>query len=113
MPATTECSTPIATDLLHSSSHCLSARVCGVFLSPSVDAVGKLLQAATMEVIAPGLFRLIAHFSQQASHSFKPLLKCLHVETHVTWIHPCQDSWQAKHAALAAVKQTVEYVEES
>ena len=24
----------------------------------------------------------------------------------------CQESWQAKHAALAAVKQTVEYVEE-
>lgn len=51
------------------------------------ECIDRVAEAATMETIANGLFRLIAHFSQQ-------------------------DSWQAKHAALAAVKQTVEYVEE-
>ncbi|CAE6965142.1 Ipo5 [Symbiodinium natans] len=51
------------------------------------ECIDRVAEAAGMETIANGLFRLIAHFSQQ-------------------------ESWQAKHAALAAVKQTVEYVEE-
>ncbi|CAE7672178.1 sal3, partial [Symbiodinium pilosum] len=51
------------------------------------ECIDRVAEAATMEAIGPGLFRLIAHFA-------------------------AQESWQAKHAALAAVKQTVEYVEE-
>mmetsp|Transcript_76341 Transcript_76341/g.182761 ORF Transcript_76341/g.182761 Transcript_76341/m.182761 type:complete len:1118 (-) Transcript_76341:59-3412(-) len=51
------------------------------------ECIDRVAEAAQMEVIGQSLFRLIGHFSQQ-------------------------ESWQAKHAALAAVKQTVEYVEE-
>eukprot|EP00435_Cladocopium_sp_Y103_P034789 s1906_g9.t1 len=51
------------------------------------ECIDRVAEAASMETIGNSLFRLIGHFSQQ-------------------------DSWQAKHAALAAVKQTVEYVEE-
>ncbi|CAK9022166.1 Cryptochrome DASH, partial [Durusdinium trenchii] len=51
------------------------------------ECIDRVAEAAGMDVIGQGLFRLIGHFSSQ-------------------------ESWQAKHAALAAVKQTVEYVEE-
>jgi len=51
------------------------------------EAIDRVVEAVTMENLGPALFRLIGHFSSQ-------------------------EQWQAKHAALAAVKQTVEYVEE-
>mmetsp|Transcript_46029 Transcript_46029/g.82878 ORF Transcript_46029/g.82878 Transcript_46029/m.82878 type:complete len:1117 (+) Transcript_46029:122-3472(+) len=51
------------------------------------ETIDRLAEAVTMETLGPHLFKLIGHFSSQ-------------------------DAWQAKHAALAAVKQTVEYVDD-
>lgn len=51
------------------------------------EAIDRVVEAAGMEALAGPLLQLIGHYTQQAS-------------------------WQAKHAALAAIKQTVEYVEE-
>lgn len=51
------------------------------------ESIDRVVQAVGMEALGTALFRLIGHFTSQAS-------------------------WQAKHAALAAIKQTVEYVED-
>lgn len=55
--------------------------------SSGVEAIDRVAEALTMEVIQKALFQLIGTFS-------------------------AQDAWQAKHAALSTIKQTVEYVEE-
>merc|ERR1719223_745948 len=52
------------------------------------EAIDRVVEAMSMESVGTALFALVGNFSQQ---------------TH----------WQAKLAALTAVKQTVEYVEES
>mmetsp|Transcript_72239 Transcript_72239/g.224078 ORF Transcript_72239/g.224078 Transcript_72239/m.224078 type:complete len:1116 (-) Transcript_72239:70-3417(-) len=52
------------------------------------EAIDRVVRAVGMEQVSQALFGHIGRFAQQ-------------------------DAWQAKHAALAAVKQTVEYVEES
>ncbi|CAE8709034.1 unnamed protein product, partial [Polarella glacialis] len=51
------------------------------------ESIDRVVEAVQMEQLGTSVFRLIGHFASQAS-------------------------WQAKHAALAAIKQTVEYVEE-
>jgi len=51
------------------------------------ECIDRVAEAVQMEDLGTSLFQLIGHFSSQ-------------------------EAWQAKHAALAAVKQTVEYVEE-
>eukprot|EP00440_Ansanella_granifera_P037021 gb/GFBE01040173.1/.p1 GENE.gb/GFBE01040173.1/~~gb/GFBE01040173.1/.p1 ORF type:complete len:1119 (+),score=434.13 gb/GFBE01040173.1/:1-3357(+) len=51
------------------------------------ECIDRVAEAYEMENLAQDLFKLVGHFV-------------------------AQDSWQAKHAALAAVKQTVEYVED-
>jgi len=51
------------------------------------EAIDRVVEAVQMEAIRVPLFQLVEHFAKQGS-------------------------WQAKHAALAAIKQTVEYVEE-
>eukprot|EP00408_Alexandrium_pacificum_P016719 CAMPEP_0171183340 /NCGR_PEP_ID=MMETSP0790-20130122/15229_1 /TAXON_ID=2925 /ORGANISM="Alexandrium catenella, Strain OF101" /LENGTH=1111 /DNA_ID=CAMNT_0011648315 /DNA_START=33 /DNA_END=3368 /DNA_ORIENTATION=+ len=50
-------------------------------------AIDRVVQAVGMEYVSAALFALIGKFAQQ-------------------------DAWQAKHAALAAIKQTVEYADE-
>lgn len=50
------------------------------------ECIDRVAEAVGMDTLGAQLFKLIGHFSSQAS-------------------------WQAKHAALAAVKQTVEYVD--
>jgi len=52
------------------------------------DAIDRIVKAVGMDSASSALFSLIGRFSQQ-------------------------DAWQAKHAALAAIRQTVEYVEET
>uniref|UniRef100_A0A6U9NR28 TOG domain-containing protein n=1 Tax=Zooxanthella nutricula TaxID=1333877 RepID=A0A6U9NR28_9DINO len=52
------------------------------------EAIDRIVEAMTMEASSAALFALVERFCQQ-------------------------DAWQAKLAALTAVKQTVEYVEES
>jgi len=52
------------------------------------ESIDRLAEALSMEVISGSLFSLIGTFQQQ-------------------------QSWKAQHAALAAIKQTVEYVEET
>eukprot|EP00406_Dinophysis_acuminata_P058007 CAMPEP_0179276760 /NCGR_PEP_ID=MMETSP0797-20121207/34745_1 /TAXON_ID=47934 /ORGANISM="Dinophysis acuminata, Strain DAEP01" /LENGTH=1120 /DNA_ID=CAMNT_0020985329 /DNA_START=47 /DNA_END=3409 /DNA_ORIENTATION=+ len=51
------------------------------------EAIDRVVEAATVETLGTALFQLIGAYAGQ-------------------------DPWQAKHAALAAIKQTVEYVEE-
>mmetsp|Transcript_36902 Transcript_36902/g.95239 ORF Transcript_36902/g.95239 Transcript_36902/m.95239 type:complete len:1129 (+) Transcript_36902:187-3573(+) len=51
------------------------------------EAIDRVAEAVSMETLGQALFQLIGHFCAQAP-------------------------WQAKHAGLAAIKQTVEYVEE-
>jgi len=51
------------------------------------ETIDRIVEGMTIEPLAQPLFELIATFARQ-------------------------ESWQAKHAALSAVKQTVEYVEE-
>jgi len=51
------------------------------------EAIDRVVQAVGMDSVASQLFALIGRFAQQ-------------------------DAWQAKHAALAAIKQTVEYADE-
>jgi len=51
------------------------------------QSIDRIVEAVTIEPLAQTLFQLVASFANQ-------------------------ESWQAKHAALSAVKQTVEYVEE-
>jgi len=50
------------------------------------ECIDRVAEAVEMDALSQHLFKLIGHFAAQAS-------------------------WQAKHAALAAVKQTVEYVD--
>eukprot|EP00933_Yihiella_yeosuensis_P044055 TRINITY_DN39103_c0_g1_i1.p1 TRINITY_DN39103_c0_g1~~TRINITY_DN39103_c0_g1_i1.p1 ORF type:complete len:1092 (+),score=346.27 TRINITY_DN39103_c0_g1_i1:348-3278(+) len=52
------------------------------------ESIDRIVEAVGMDLLGPALFKLIGHFTSQPS-------------------------WQAKHAALAAVKQTVEYVEDT
>mmetsp|Transcript_32109 Transcript_32109/g.90183 ORF Transcript_32109/g.90183 Transcript_32109/m.90183 type:complete len:1118 (-) Transcript_32109:115-3468(-) len=51
------------------------------------EAIDRIVEAIGMEAVGTALFQLVGHFSSQ-------------------------DKWQAKLAALTAVKQTVEYVED-
>jgi len=51
------------------------------------ESIDRVVEAVGMDALCTTLFQLIAHFVGQ-------------------------ESWQAKHAALAAVKQTCEYIEE-
>lgn len=51
------------------------------------EAIDRVAQAVPLEDLSQPLFQLIGHYA-------------------------AQQKWQAKHAALAAVKQTVEYIEE-
>lgn len=51
------------------------------------EAIDRVAEAMSMDNLGQSLFQLIGHFCSQAP-------------------------WQAKHAGLAAIKQTVEYVEE-
>merc|ERR1719359_2707437 len=55
--------------------------------SSGEESIDRVVQALSMESVSTVLFQLIGTFQSQ-------------------------DAWQAKHAALAAIKQTVEYVEE-
>jgi len=55
--------------------------------STGEEAIDRLVEAIGMDALSQALFQLIGTFTAQAA-------------------------WQAKHAALACVKQTVEYVEE-
>jgi hypothetical protein len=54
----------------------------------AIDRVAEAVQPVQMDALTGPLFQLIGHYTNQ-------------------------DQWQAKHAGLAAVKQTIEYIEDT